>query len=46
MQIVPGDEEDAGYVDSIFGRGTWNRLTDGVFTYVNSNCTTVEFLIL
>ena len=35
MQIVPGDEEDAGYVDSIFGRGTWNRLTDGVFTYVN-----------
>jgi len=34
--IVPGDEEEAGYVDSIFGSGTWNRLTDGVFTWAEN----------
>ena len=34
MQIVPEAEEELGYVDSIFGRGTWTRVTDGVFKYV------------
>ena len=33
MQIVPEAEEELGYVDSIFGRGTWTRVTDGVFKY-------------
>ena len=35
MQIVPEAEEEVGYVDSIFGRGTWTRVTDGVFKYAN-----------
>ena len=39
MQIVPGDEDELGYVDSIFGRGTWTRVTDGVFKYVNGKLT-------
>ena len=34
MQIVLEAEEELGYVDSIFGRGTWTRVTDGVFKYV------------
>ena len=33
MQIVPEADEEVGYVDSIFGRGTWTRVTDGVFKY-------------
>ena len=37
MQIVPEAEEELGYVDSIFGRGTWTRVTDGVFKYANEN---------
>lgn len=37
MQIVPEAEDELGYVDSIFGRGTWNRVTDGVFKYVIEN---------
>ena len=31
---MPEAEEELGYVDSIFGRGTWTRVTDGVFKYV------------
>ena len=44
MQIVPEAEAELGYVDSIFGRGTWTRVGDGVFKYVIENCTVrVEF---
>ena len=34
---MPEAEDELGYVDSIFGRGTWNRVTDGVFKYVIEN---------
>ena len=37
MQIVPEAEGELGYVDSIFGRGTWTRVTDGVFKYEKEN---------
>jgi len=34
--IVPEAEEELGYVDSIFGRGTWTRVTDGVFKWAEN----------
>jgi len=34
--IVPEAEDELGYVDSIFGRGTWNRVTDGVFKWAEN----------
>merc|ERR1712027_236557 len=30
------DKEELGYVDSIFGRGTWTRVTDGVFKWAEN----------
>merc|ERR1712117_1010505 len=34
--IVLEAEEELGYVDSIFGRGTWTRVTDGVFRWAEN----------
>merc|ERR1711902_29256 len=34
--IVLEAEEELGYVDSIFGRGTWTRVTDGVFKWAEN----------
>merc|ERR1711976_783071 len=34
--IVPEAEEELGYVDSIFGRGTRTRVTDGVFKWAEN----------
>merc|ERR1712038_205987 len=34
--IVPEADEEVGYVDSIFGRGTWTRVTDGVFKWAEN----------
>merc|ERR1711992_449631 len=34
--IVPEADEEVGYVDSIFGRGTWTRITDGVFKWADN----------
>lgn len=34
--IVPEAEAELGYVDSIFGRGTWTRVGDGVFKWAEN----------
>jgi len=34
--IVPEAEEELGYIDSIFGRGTWDRVTDGVYKWAEN----------
>jgi len=34
--VMPEAVEELGYVDSIFGRGTWDRVTDGVYKWAEN----------